>query len=130
MSDLRVFLSYPQQNWDWAESFANALRDSGVAVWLDRWEIHPGDSAIDGIETGLRDADVVVLLLDSDGGTTPNVLFEFGGALALGKPTVAIAPSQRDQADIPFSHALRYLRRRSPEETARELLASLQPVAS
>ena len=44
---------------------AVALVEQGVGVWFDEWEIRPGDSIVGGIEAGLSDAEVFVLVWSS-----------------------------------------------------------------
>ncbi len=58
------FLSYSHQDRDFAEQIARELRDKGVDVWLDKWEIQPGDSLIQKIfSEGLHGCDVFLVLL-------------------------------------------------------------------
>jgi len=43
MSNPQVFISYTKADADWARSFAEALKQRGVRVWLDRFQISAGE---------------------------------------------------------------------------------------
>ena len=62
-----VFISHRTADMSEAMRLAGAIRDAGHDVWLDSWELAPGDSVIEGIQTGLRGADYVVLCMSSLG---------------------------------------------------------------
>jgi len=49
-----------------ARNFATALAASGESVWFDEWELRPGDSLIGGIEDGLANANVFVIIWSSE----------------------------------------------------------------
>ena len=60
----KVFLSHASEDKDFVVEFASRLRKRGVDVWLDRWEIHPGDSLVDKIfEEGIATAKAVIVVL-------------------------------------------------------------------
>jgi len=59
----RVFLSYVSSDKASARFIADALRGSGVSTWFDEWEIHPGDSLLQRIETAAISSDYIFLLL-------------------------------------------------------------------
>ena len=58
-----VFLSYSSRDKAVVEALASRLRDRGVRVWLDDWEIQPGDSIPSRIESGLEGSAVLVLCM-------------------------------------------------------------------
>lgn len=41
---------------------ATALVETGVGVWFDEWNLRPGDSIVGGIEGGISQCDVFVLI--------------------------------------------------------------------
>ena len=45
-----------------ARLLATALAATGQGVWFDEWELRPGDSLIGGIEEGLANASVFVII--------------------------------------------------------------------
>ena len=49
-----VFLSHSSKDKDQVVRLATDLREAGVAVWLDEWEISVGDSISQKIQEGLK----------------------------------------------------------------------------
>ena len=58
-----VFLSYSSKDKKTVLSLATRLKNDGVRVWLDIWEIHPGDSIPSKIEDGLEQSRVLLLCM-------------------------------------------------------------------
>ena len=126
MSNPTVFISYSIGDANWARSFAEALKQRGVAVWLDQFQIAAGDSLRDALEAGLRESDVLVTLVDAGASIKPNLLFELGAAIGMGKRVVPIVPPELDASKLPSElRSRRYLLRDSPEHTADELAHAL-----
>jgi hypothetical protein len=122
-----VFISHSVGDAEWARSFARALKERGVSVWFDEFDVRPGESVRDALEAGLRGSDVLVALLDADGPCKPNLFFELGAALGMGKKVVPIVPRNLDPSSLPLNVRLRrYLIRDTPEHTAEELSNTLQ----
>src|SRR6266404_4398944 len=47
--------------------FAERLREKGVDVWLDKWEIHPGDSLVGKIfDEGIAKADAITVVISKN----------------------------------------------------------------
>jgi hypothetical protein len=127
MEKRTVFISHSAGDADWARSFARALKERGVTVWFDEFDVRPGESVRDAVEAGLRSSDVLVALLDADSSSKPNLFFELGAALGMGKRVVAIVPKDLDPGALPLDVRLRrYLIRDTPEQTAQELSNTLQ----
>jgi len=127
MEKRSVFISHSARDADWARSFAQALKERGVTVWFDEFDVRPGESVRDALETGLRSSDVLVALLDGESQSKPNLFFELGAAIGMGKRVVAIVPKDLDLSVLPLEVRLRrYLIRDTPEQTAEELSNSLQ----
>ncbi len=61
-----VFLSHSSQNKDVVQDLANRLKSDGVRVWLDEWEIRPGDSIPAKVEDGLENSRVLVLCMSAE----------------------------------------------------------------
>tara|TARA_R110002072_G_scaffold13481_2_gene56876 strand:- start:76678 stop:81408 length:4731 start_codon:yes stop_codon:yes gene_type:complete len=59
----QVFLSHSSADKMLARRLAADLRDAGVKVWFDEWEIETGDSITQRIQAGLRESDFVAVLL-------------------------------------------------------------------
>jgi len=126
MSNPQVFISYTKADADWARSFAEALKQRGVRVWLDQFQISAGESLREALETGLRESDVFVALFDPASPMKPNFLFELGAAIGMGKRVVSIVPRALENSTLPLElRARRYLMKDSPENTAEELAHAL-----
>jgi len=122
----KVFISHTARDTDWARSFAKALKDRGISVWFDEFDVQPGESLRDALESGLRDSDVLVALLDAEAPAKPNLFFELGAAIGMGKRVVPIVPKGIDPSALPLDLRLRrYLVRDTPEQTAEELSTTL-----
>jgi hypothetical protein len=127
MGNRKVFISHSVADADWARSFAKALKDRGVAVWFDEFEVQPGEPWREALENGLRSSDVLVTLLDRESSSRPNLYFELGAAIGMGKRVVPIVPKDIDPSILPLDVRLRrYLIRETPEQTAEELSNTLQ----
>jgi nucleoside 2-deoxyribosyltransferase len=126
MNNPQVYISHAVSDRDWARAFAEALRQRGLHVWFDEFEIKPGEPTADALESALRESDVLVTVVEPHMLNAPNVFFELGVAIALGKRLVAIVPKDLDPARLPIEiRRRRYLFRDSPQETAEELSLAL-----
>lgn len=126
-----VYISHSALDADWARSFAQALKQRGVTVWFDEFDVHPGESLREALETGLRGSDVVVALLDPENPARPDLFFDLGAAIGMGKRFVPIVPKGMDLSKVPLDMRLRrYLVRDSPEHTAEELSNALLVLAA
>lgn len=124
---LRVFISHSLRDSQWARAFAEALQERGVVTWLDELNVAPGDSVVDALENALRESDVIVTLVDGDNVQAPNLFFELGAALGMGKRIVAIVAKDLSPEKLPIElRRRRYLIRDTPEETAEELSVALK----
>jgi hypothetical protein len=123
----KLFISHSIEDADWARSFAKALKERGVTVWLEDFEVKPGESWGDANESALRSSDVLVPLLDGETSSTRVFFFELGAAIAMGKRVVPILARGLDPAVLPPKVRLRpYLVRDTPEQTAEDLSDTLE----
>jgi hypothetical protein len=121
-----VFISHSAHDADWARLFAEALKERGVTVWIDDIDVRPGESLREALESGMRRSDVLVSLVDPDYPAKPNLFFEIGAAIGMGKKVVSIVPKGLDPNNLPLDVRLRrYLIQDSPEQTAEELSNTL-----
>lgn len=131
MNEPKVFISYSHEDAEWVRRFAEALRGQHVSVWLDEWQISPGEQLRDALETGLRNSDAMVSVLTRANARRPNVLFELGVALGMGKPLIPIIPADLESSAIPFGfRTRRYLTRGAPDDVAREVAAAVRGKAA
>ena len=78
----KVFLSHASEDKDFVVELASQLRKRGVDVWLDRWEILPGDSLVDKIfEQGIATAKAVIVVLSRHSVDKPWVREELDAAV-------------------------------------------------
>ena len=54
-------------------------------MWLDEWRVHAGEPIQEAMEQGLRSRDTIAFLVNRDNVHLPNVFFEPGAAVAMGK---------------------------------------------
>jgi hypothetical protein len=102
----KVFLSHASEDKDrFVLGFARQLRENGVDVWLDQWEMKPGDSLVDKIfEEGLKDARAVIIVLSTTSIQKPWVREELNASVVnrISRGTRLI-PVVIDQCDVPES---------------------------
>jgi len=126
MSQRRIFISHALTDRDWVRAFAESLKAEGVQVWLDELQVPAGERLEKATEQGLRGSDVVAFVITADNVRGPNLLFELGAAVAMGKRAVPIVSKNLSPSELPYPlRVRRVLLRESPEETARQLLAEM-----
>jgi len=83
--------------------FATALMARGVEVWLDKWEIRPGDSLVKKIfDEGLDSADAVIIVISAASITKPWVREELDASMvAKINKGLRIIPVVLEDADVP-----------------------------
>lgn len=106
MTAPKVFLSHASEDKDrFVVGFARQLRESGVDVWLDQWEMKPGDSLVDKIfEEGLKEARAVIIVLSTTSVQKPWVREELNASVVnrISRGTKLI-PVVIDECDVPES---------------------------
>jgi hypothetical protein len=124
MSKPSVFISHSFSDDRWAREFANSLHQRGVKVWLESTAIHSGQSLIEASEKGLRESNVIALLVTPDTIKRPNLFFEIGAAIGMGKRLIPVVSRDVDLDTLPVSlRERRYLIKGSPEATAQEFVS-------
>ena len=128
MQKPKIFVSYSLKDVAWARQFVEALASNGVDVWFDAYRIPPGSPIQAEIEKGLRESDLIVTLITPESAQTPNLFFELGAAVGMGKAVVPIVPRGMDLSQLPHPLRLRQvLVRSTPKETAKQLVAQIKP---
>ena len=106
MTAPKVFLSHASEDKDrFVVGLARQLRESGVDVWLDQWEMKPGDSLVDKIfEEGLKEARAVIIVLSTTSVQKPWVREELNASVVnrISRGTKLI-PVVIDECDVPES---------------------------
>lgn len=113
MSNPKVFISHASEDKETLVlPLATALRERGLDVWLDVWEMLPGDSLIKKIFTeGLDDADAVVVIVSSVSVTKRWVAEELDAAVVrrIEKDTLLIPVVAGELGPREVPSALRHL---------------------
>jgi|SRR5277367_232440 hypothetical protein len=126
MDKPKVFISNSFSDDGWAQAFANSLHRRGVKVWLDSNDLQIGKPLKDAIEKGLRESNVIALLVTPDTIERPKFFFEIGAAMGMGKPLIPVVSEGVDSSALPSSLRERHhLLKSSPDETAEEFFAIL-----
>ncbi|HKV39338.1 MAG TPA: toll/interleukin-1 receptor domain-containing protein [Blastocatellia bacterium] len=113
----------------WARQLVETISGVGLSVWFDETEINLGQHLVDELEKGLRTSDAIVFLIDSDNFDRPNLFFEMGAALGMNKTIIPVVPAGFEPNKLPLPlRRIRYLVRRSPEETGKELAAAIESI--
>lgn len=92
MAQRKVFISYSLHDVEWARSFAQALKKRGISVWFDQFEVEPGESIRDALESGLRSSDILVALLDPESPSNPTLFLSSVRRSAWGKNSYRLSP--------------------------------------
>lgn len=102
----KVFLSHASEDKGrFVLDLARQLRENGVDVWLDQWEMKPGDSLVDKIfDEGLKDASAVIIVLSTVSIQKPWVREELNASVVnrISRGTKLI-PVVIDECEVPES---------------------------
>ena len=100
----RAFLSHASEDKErFVLDFAARLRANGVDVWLDRWEMRPGDSLVRKIFTdGIDNADFFMVVISQTSESKPWVQEELdAGVVRKINGTCRLIPIVLDGAPVP-----------------------------
>ncbi len=105
--NLKCFLSYAHVDKDFVyHEIVPVLKELGLDVWLDYERIPIGDSIQDAIMKGIREAHLIVAVLNR---RSTYVNFEVGAAIGQTKPTLAVLREQDLPSDIMAISYMRWL---------------------
>ncbi len=98
-----LFISYSSEDKGFAEQLATNLRNLGIGIWLDKWEIKVGDSIIEKIEKGIKDNDFLGIVLSPSSVKSRWVRKELSAALIkeLKSKSIVILPILLRDCEIP-----------------------------
>jgi hypothetical protein len=57
-----VFISHASEDADFAEKLAKRLKIRALDVWLDKWELKPGDHLIQRLNEGIQQSRKIVAI--------------------------------------------------------------------
>jgi hypothetical protein len=125
-----IFVSHKGADTDWSERLATRLRAAGLEVWLDKWEIRPGDSITGRIDEALGRATVLLLVLTPEavGPTARWVSHELRSLLAsrLSGAEATLVPLLVRDTEIPMClRDIKHVDFRDPERFEQELAGLL-----
>ncbi len=98
MSAKKIFISYSRRDTEYVKSLVDALRKQGFEVWFDN-NIRTGTDWDDTIESELKNADAIVLILSKTSVASDNVKDEISYAIGLDKP---VNPIKIEECDVPM----------------------------
>jgi TIR domain len=100
---MHVFISYNKNDRELAGALAVQLRLVGIDVFLDAWEIEPGDSIPGKVNSALALVDLVLVLWSEDAARSRWVGAELETALALHleDSSVRVIPVRLDASPLP-----------------------------
>lgn len=98
MSAKKIFISYSRRDTEYVKSLVDALRKQGFEVWFDN-NIRTGTDWDDTIESELKNADAIVLILSKTSVASDNVKDEISYAMGLDKP---VNPIKIEECDVPM----------------------------
>lgn len=110
---MQLFISYNQKDRELATALAVQLRLVGIDVFLDAWEIEPGDSIPGKVNSALGLVNTVLVLWSEDAASSRWVGAELETALALHLEdgSVRVVPVRLDHAPLPaLLRPFKYLR--------------------
>ena len=96
-----LLLSYKHEDSSVALKLANALKGLDVNVWIDRFELMPGDNWLEKVEQGLATNDVIGVLLSKQSIESPFVQQELKMALNLKGDRLKILPILLEDVVVP-----------------------------
>jgi len=99
----RIYLSYAQKDKGIADQVASALQTAGHNVWLDVWELTPGDSITSRIEGCITSSDFLLVLLSPQSVEAPWIKYELNAALfrELRDRAITVIPVLIEDCEIP-----------------------------
>lgn len=63
---MNVFISYSHRDKKYADLIANKLKSAKHKVWIDTWKLRGGDNLIEKINDGLKETDVLIVLVSAN----------------------------------------------------------------
>ncbi len=77
----KVFISHASEDKQrFVMGFADDLLKNGVEVWLDTWEMLPGDSLVEKVFEGIGNAEAVIIVLSANSINKPWVKEELNAS--------------------------------------------------
>jgi tetratricopeptide (TPR) repeat protein len=94
-----IFVCYSKRDREFASGVVAQLKQLGLPIWLDQFDIVPGDQWQQSIESALLTCKSLIVILSPDAVASPEVNAEWRAALDAGK---MVLPILHRQCDIPI----------------------------
>lgn len=128
---MQLFISYSRQDSEFADRLARALEQEGFETWMDRTEVAAGDNLLEAINTALRGADGVIIVLSPRFTTSPWLVHELTAAASREylEGTRLILPVLLEDTEVPVLLRDRFYAdfRTSFDQGFQTLLRALKP---
>lgn len=131
---MSVFISYSTKDRKFVNELSAELIKNRINVWLDKWEMQPGDSLIDKIQDGLTDSSFLLVVLSENSVQSEWCKKELNSGLMreIKEKEVVVIPILLDDCEIPvFLQEKVYADFRDEFETGfQELIRPLSKLSS
>jgi TIR domain len=94
-----IFLSYARADNEFALKLAQDLRAAGTSLWVDQFDIEPGQPWDTAVEQALKQSPIMLVIISSASIQSANVLDEISFAIETKK---RIVPILHEKCDLPF----------------------------
>jgi len=101
---MSAFISYSTKDNDFVDKLSIELIKNRIHIWRDKWEMQPGDSLIDKIQTALIDSSYLLIVLSKNSVESEWCRKELNAGLMreLTKKDVTVIPVLIDNCEIPL----------------------------
>ncbi|PQJ17006.1 toll/interleukin-1 receptor domain-containing protein [Nonlabens tegetincola] len=100
---MSVFISYSTKDSKFVNELSAELIKNRINIWLDKWEMQPGDSLIDKIQDGLTDSSFLLVVLSENSVQSEWCKKELNSGLMreIKEKKVVVIPILLDDCDVP-----------------------------
>lgn len=101
---MSVFISYSTKDSEFVTKLSAELVKHRIKVWLDKWEMKPGDSLIEKIQTALTDSSFLLVILSKNSVESEWCKKELNSGLMreLNEKQVVVIPILLDDCKVPL----------------------------
>ena len=122
---MNVFISHSFEDRPYVAQLAKALDDHGARTF-SAFDVSAGGNIATAVEKALRKSDATVFLISPQNSQNPNLYFELGAAVSLGKLILPVITKEMKGRPLPMPLMRhQYIIRQSPEATAEIIVAAL-----
>ena len=99
----RVYIAYSHEDVEFVDKLALDLRDSGLDLWVDSWELGPGDSLYEKINQGLAASAFLCPVLSPNSIKSRWVTAEIGAAVVMEteESSITVVPILHQKCQVP-----------------------------